>query len=46
MGNQILKIYNVNRTTDEGLYSCSAHNIANRISANARLTVKPGSKYR
>ena len=43
MGNQILRIYSANRTTDAGLYSCTAENSVSKISANARLNVKPGS---
>ncbi len=44
MGNQILKIYNSNRTTDAGIYSCTAENSVSKISANARLNIKPGSE--
>ena len=43
MGNQVLIIYSVNRTSDFGLYTCLAENSVNRISANARLTIRQGS---
>lgn len=39
MGNQILRINNINRTNDEGYYNCLARNSVNQISARAKLIV-------
>ena len=44
MGNQILKIHNVNSTIDSGFYSCTAENNIDKISESARLYIRPGSK--
>ena len=43
--NQVIKINNLHRINDSGIYECIAKNAVNSISSTARLTINKASNY-